>query len=782
MAAFSSLTSLFLLIFFLFCLHACMIAASSDDSHETYIVHVSKSQRPSLFTTHHDWYSSMLSSLSPLSTDRQQPTTKLLYTYEHAIHGFAARLNISQAAELRRHHGILSVVPDSIRQLQTTRTPYFMGLADSFGLWPVSNYAKDVVIGVLDTGIWPDHPSFSDENLPPVPSYWKGECETTSDFPSASCNKKLIGARAYYRGYEEQMKKSIEQMGESKSPWDFKGHGTHTASTAAGSAVKNAGFYEYAKGEARGMAIKGRIAAYKVCWRGGCFDSDILAGINQAISDGVHVISLSVGGKQAREYDLDPIAIGAFGAMEQGIVTSCSAGNSGPLPYTADNIAPWILTVGASTIDREFPADVVIGDGRIFSGVSLYSGLPLSDAQIPLVYAANCGSNFCFQGKLDPSKVKGKIVVCDRGGNITGAAKGWAVKHDGGVGMIHADTEEYAISGEDLRAEAHLIPATMVGITAGDKIKSYLKSHPSSATATIIFRGTVTGNSISAPRVAAFSSRGPNPITPEILKPDVIAPGVNILAGWTRLAGPSSLENIDKRRVNFNIMSGTSMACPHVSGLAALLHKAFPDWTPAAIKSALMTTAYNVDNRGNNIMDISTGKESIPFGHGSGHVDPNKALNPGLVYDMGTSDYVGFLCTIGYSPTKIAVFVKDRSVPVDCNAQKLESVGDLNYPSFSVVFSRSKKVAKHKRVVKNVGSKSDVVYDAKVNAPQFVEVRVSPSKLIFCKGKDALSYEVLFTRAALEEIGDIESGFGSLEWSDGEHLVRSPIAVRFQGK
>ncbi|XP_071936936.1 subtilisin-like protease SBT1.4 isoform X1 [Coffea arabica] len=798
MAAVSSLAFLSLLIF-LFCIHARIVAASSDYGYKTYIVYVSESVKPPVNTSHHDWYSSILQSLSPLSTDLDTyysyslvcpaeplstvlpyqspsnvyydlPKTKLLYSYEHAIHGFAARLSASQAEELRHQPGILSVIPDSISQLQTTRSLQFLGLADSWGIWPNTNYGEDIIIGILDSGIRPDHPSFSDAGLSPVPSSWRGGCETALDFPSGSCNRKLIGARAYYGGYEENMRRSLEEMGESKSPTDYDGHGTHTASTAAGSVVSSAGFYAYATGEAKGVAIKARIAAYKVCWRGGCFDSDILAALNQAISDGVHVLSLSLGRSPAMPYDEDPIAIAAFHAAERGILTSASAGNSGPSYRTAVNIAPWILSVGASTIDREFPTDVVLGDGSILQGVSLYYGKPLLNALLPLVYASGAGSRFCHQGELVPSMVTGKIVVCDVGGDTGGVAKGYAVHLAGGVGMILANTEEQV---EGLKSEAHLIPATMVGVTNGNIIKNYVRSQLA-PTAIIIFRGTVVWITPSAPRVGVFSSRGPNVITQEILKPDVIAPGVNILAAWSKFANPSGFDgNIDQRRVDFNIISGTSMACPHVSGIAALLRKARPYWSPAAIKSAIMTTAYNVDNNGRNIVDLATGVASTPFAHGSGHVDPNKALNPGLVYDMGTSDYVQFLCSIGYTQSRIAVFVSN---PESCRPGM--TPGDVNYPSFSVVFSRQRTVVTHTRRVRKVESTAAAVYNVTGIAPEFVEVKVTPDKLTFDQYSDTLTYQVTFTSAAIETIGDTTSTFGYLEWIDGQqHIVRSPIAV-----
>ncbi|KAF9608046.1 hypothetical protein IFM89_005196 [Coptis chinensis] len=753
-------TSVISLLFFL----ATIITPTlSSDNPQTYIIYVSKSQKPSIFTTHHHWYTSTVRSLPP-----SPHPTELLYTYNHAINGFAARLTATQAEELSKLPHVLSIHPDQIRQVHTTRTPSFLGLADSFGLWPNSDYADDVIVGVLDTGIWPERQSYNDSGLAPVPSKWKGTCETGPDFPS--CNRKIIGARAFYKGY--QSSSYIDWSKESKSPRDTDGHGTHTSSTATGSYVPNAGFYQYAVGEARGMATKARVAMYKICWKPGCFNSDIIAAMDQAIADGVDVISLSVGSSYAEDYYRDSIAIGAFGATQKGIVVSCSVGNSGPGAYTATNIAPWILTVGASSIDREFPADVVLGDGRVFNGVSLYSGETVINNDLPLVYGADCGSRYCYSNSLDSSKTAGKIVICDRGGNAR-VAKGSAVKLAGGVGMILANTED---AGEELIADSHLIPATTVGQIAGDKIRAYSRSGPS-PTAKLVFRGTVIGPSPPAPKVASFSSRGPNDLTPEILKPDVIAPGVNILAAWTGAVSPTDLD-IDPRRVKFNIISGTSMSCPHVSGLAALLKKAHPKWTPGAIKSALMTTAYNLDNSGENIKDLATGEESTPFVHGSGHVDPNRALNPGLIYDLSVDDYVAFLCSIGYDSRRIAVFIGDQS-SVDCSSVGLATPGDLNYPSFSVVFRSNLDEVSYKRVVKNVGSKEDTVYEAKVTGPASVDITVSPSKLVFSKDTQSLSYVIKFKSNGVGQLNSVISKFGSVEWSDGVHLVRSPIAFRW---
>ncbi|KAG6397941.1 hypothetical protein SASPL_139391 [Salvia splendens] len=763
-----------LLFLYLITLSLLLFSAVSSDGQETFIVHVSHSRKPLTFSTHRHWYSSILRSLPP----HHRPA-RILYTYDRAVRGFSARLSADQAAALRSVPGVVSVVPDVIRRVHTTQTPKFLGLADSFGIWPNSYYGDDVIVGVLDTGIWPERESFSDEGLGPVPARWKGKCGDFPDFPATLCNKKIIGARAYYLGHESANGESAGESNELKSPRDTEGHGTHTASTAAGAVVRNASLLGFAKGEARGMAIKARIAVYKICWTFGCYDSDILAAFEQAIEDGVDVISLSVGATgYAPPYDHDSIAIGAYAATENGIVVSCSAGNSGPGAYTSVNIAPWILTVGASTLDREFPADVVLGDGRVYGGVSLYSGDSLGEDLLPLVYSKDCGSQYCYTGKLDPSKVAGKIVICDRGGNAR-VEKGEAVHVAGGAGMIMANLDE---NGEELLADAHFIPATMVGASAGDKIRAYVTSDPN-PTATIVFKGTVISDSPSAPRIAAFSSRGPSYRTAEILKPDVIGPGVNILAGWTGAIGPTDID-IDTRRVEFNIISGTSMSCPHVSGLAALLRKAYPAWTPAAIKSAMMTTAYIVDNTGKNLSDLATGSESNAYIHGSGHVDPNRSLDPGLVYDLETLDYLGFLCTIGYDSKRISVFSKDAS-SLDCDALGFKNPGNLNYPSFSVVFNSGEGVITYKRTVTNVGKTAEAVYEVGVAAPPGVEVSVSPSKLVFSEKGEKLSYEVTFKSGAdsvdaagFAVVGGAKSSFGWLEWSDGGgHRVRSQIAV-----
>ncbi|KAK8931366.1 Subtilisin-like protease [Platanthera zijinensis] len=757
-----------------------LLAASANvngDQRSTYVVHMSSSLRPSTSPTQFHWYSCTLRSLP---RNIRRPLGRIIYTYDRVATGFAASLSAAQAAALRRLPHVLAVIPDRPRYLHTTHTPSFLRLSPTSGLWPQSSFASSVVVAVLDTGIFHYSRSFNDPDLSPPPSTFHSSCDfLNSSSASGPCSNKLVGAKFFYRGYEAALGRPMDESRESKSPLDTMGHGTHTASTAAGAVVSGASFLGYAEGEARGIATGARIAAYKICWTAGCFDTDILAAMDAAVADGANVISLSVGANgHPPAYFRDSIAIGAFGAARNGVIVSCSAGNSGPGPYTSVNIAPWIITVGASTVDRHFPANVVLGDGSLYNGVSLYAGSDnVTAADLPLIYGGDGGSRFCVSGLLNSSIVSGKIVLCDRGGNAR-VEKGSAVKLAGGVGMILANTKE---NGDELIADPHLIPATTVGASAGDKIRAYISS-ASTPTATIVFQGTIIGDDPPAPKVAAFSSRGPNYRTLEILKPDVIAPGVNILAAWTGASSPTDLD-IDPRRVDFNIISGTSMACPHVSGIAALLRGAYPDWSPAAIKSAIMTTAYNLDDAGETIKDLYTGEPSTPFVRGSGHVDPNKALDPGLIYDAGVEDYLTFLCANNYTSAQISVFTRDAT-GVNCSSKTSVKPGDLNYPSFSVVFSNSSDVVTHKRTVKNVGGSSCgdsncKVYEAEISSPPAVNVTVRPTKLEFDSVNQSLSYEITFASITGTDSSSSHQ-FGWISWSDGVHQVRSPMAFSWR--
>ncbi|KAK3153625.1 hypothetical protein QOZ80_2BG0178550 [Eleusine coracana subsp. coracana] len=741
----------------------------------TYIVFMDASRMPSVHPSSAHWHAAHLQSLS-IDPDRH-----LLYSYSSAAHGFAAALLPSHLPLLRGSPEVLQVVPDAVLHLHTTRSPEFLGLL-SPSYQPAARSIElashEVVVGVLDTGVWPESPSFAGggNDLPPPPAHWKGACEAGVDFPPSACGRKLVGARSFSRGLHAATRGGDGVPGVGKrspvfrSARDRDGHGTHTASTAAGAVVGNASLLGYAAGTARGMAPGARVAAYKVCWPEGCLASDILAGIDAAVADGVGVLSLSLGGGSA-PYFRDTVAVGAFGAAAAGVFVSCSAGNSGPSGATVSNSAPWVATVGAGTLDRDFPAYVRLPTGARLEGVSLYAGSGLSrpNAMLPFVYGdrRDNASKLCLSGTLDPAAVRGKIVLCDRGVNAR-VEKGAVVKAAGGAGMVLANT---AASGEELVADSHLLPAVAVGRSVGDKIREYV-SRGGRPMATLSFGGTVLGVRPS-PVVAAFSSRGPNTVVPEVLKPDMIGPGVNILAAWTGVAGPTGLAK-DGRRTRFNIISGTSMSCPHISGVAALLKAAHPDWSPAAIKSALMTTAYTVDNTNSSLRDAAGGSPANPFSFGAGHVDPQKALSPGLVYDISTKDYVDFLCSLKYTPLHIQVITKMSNV----SCPKRFRPGDLNYPSFSVVFKqKSKRAVRFRRELTNVGPAMSV-YNVKISSPASVSVSVKPSRLRFKKVGEKQRYYVTFSPKSVQ--GREKPDFGWISWVNDEHVVRSPVAYTWK--
>jgi subtilisin family serine protease len=778
--------------------------SSKKPTRTTYIVQMSASSMPAIFENEQGWYTSVLHAVKLQSVQelqeavvhaRSTTTTTpgqelLLHMYTTVFHGFSAMLTESEAQALKNTHGVLDMYPDSVKQLHTTHTPEFLGLNSLQGLWPESSYGADVIVGLLDTGIWPERFSFVDQSLGPVPARWRGGCEAGTAFTVSNCNRKLIGAKFFCKGYEA-MTGPINETLELRSPRDSDGHGTHTASTAAGRDVYPASLLGYAAGTARGMAPEARIAAYKVCWAQGCFDSDILAAFDQAVLDGVDVISLSVGGA-AVPYFRDSIAIGAFGAMKKGIFVACSAGNSGPIPLSVANVSPWVTTVGASTVDRNFPANVILSNGETIHGVSLYSGPGLGDQSFPLIYAGDAAGNgsdpysasLCMTGSLDPGVIARKIVVCDRG-TTPRVAKGQTVLALGGAGMILANMPS---DGEGLIADAHVLPATAVGALEAATIKHFIKSESLNPSAMLTFGGTQL-NVRPAPLVASFSSRGPNPQTPEILKPDLIGPGVNILAAWTGDTGPTGLA-LDDRRVRFNIISGTSMSCPHISGLAALLKAAHPDWSPAAIRSALMTTASISDNTHAVMHDEATGNVSTPFDFGAGLVQPQKATDPGLIYDLGAQDYVNFLCGLNYSAPTIQLITSE--VATICPPAALLPQ-DLNYPSLSVVFNQQPSSSSSSsilsttltRTVTNVGQ-AQAVYTATVLAPNGVKISVLPSTLSFAAVNQKLSFTVQVTATSAAAAvnlapGDSLTVFGFLTWSDNNtHLVQSPISITIQ--
>ncbi|MFS7908027.1 putative tripeptidyl-peptidase II [Helianthus anomalus] len=647
-----------------------------------------------------------------------------------------------------------------MNRLHTTNSWKFLGIDSipQYNKLP-KDIQSDVIIGVIDSGVWPESQSYNDYGLGPVPTRFKGECVSGQNFTRYNCNRKLIGARYYSKGFEA-VNGPLESFKQTffRSARDSEGHGTHTSSIIVGSKVSNVSLYGLGSGTVRGGVPSARLSVYKPCWFDECTDADILAAFSDAIHDGVDIISLSLGqGPPQQIYFEDAMAIGSFHAFQKGIVVSASAGNSF-FAETAMNVAPWILTVGASTVDREFPSYLLLGNLKQLKAFGVNTK-PYQGKRYSLIYGADAAASrnpsrnasFCKKNTLDSNSIKGRIVVCileelgdDRDEKLT------AVEEGGGVGMILVDPLAKYILRQSV------IQSVLIGEAEAEELYKYMTTEKN-PTATIY--PTVTNVGIKpAPVMAVFSSKGPNVITPDIIKPDITAPGVNILAAWSPVSTANS--------INYNILSGTSMSCPHVSAVVALLKSVHPYWSPAAIKSAIMTTATIADNTRNFIRnDDST--NANPFDYGSGHINPAAAIDPGLVYDYDTNNLIDFLFSNGASVEQLKNLT---GTPVYSKNPPIPSY-NFNYPSIGV-FNMSGNVSVY-RTVTYVGE-GPTVYYSKLQAITGVRTSVYPNVLRFSKSGEKMTYRIDFVPYK-SSIGRFE--FGSLTWRNDVHMVRSPIAV-----
>ncbi|KAL0922348.1 hypothetical protein M5K25_006326 [Dendrobium thyrsiflorum] len=705
-------------------------AETTEPNQRAYIVYMGeKSRKFGLPLLAH---SELLQKATGLSN--QEASNRLIYSYTKSFHGFAAMLSDEEARKLYGMEELVSVFPSKQRKLHTTRSWNFMGFPLTAARGP---FESDVIIGMIDSGIWPESKSFDDAGFGLPPSSWKGICQSNNNF---TCNNKIIGARYYH------LQGNISER-DIPSPRDSEGHGTHTSSTAVGSLVTNVSLAGIASGTARGGVPSARIAIYKVCWSDGCSDIDLLAAFEDAIQDGVDIISISIGG-YANNYFEDPIAIGSFHAMKKNILTSSSAGNDGPYNFTVANYAPWLLTVAASTIDRKVVARTKLGNGEEFQGKAVNID-GLDGEMYPLIFGGNAPnisagddakySRYCYEGLLDGELVKGKVVLCDGlsdgSGPLLAGAVGaimnidWANENDGSM--------EFLLPVSALESNKNIIQVRTYANNTSNPTASIYKSED-------VFDAA-------APYVASFSSRGPNPLTSNILKPDLTAPGVDILAAWSPLSYP---------KVPYNIISGTSMACPHTTGVAAYVKSFNPTWSPAAIKSALITTAYVMS---------STKNAEAELAYGAGHINPLAALSPGLIYDAQEIDYIKMLCGEGYITTILRLITGDQS---SCASANSGTALDLNYPTFALQTQHGKPFsASFRRIVTNVGV-SNSTYHAIVNAPSSLKINVEPNVLSFEALLEKKSFSVKLEGDAYETIIS-----GVLIWSDGIHNVRSPIVV-----
>ncbi|BDZ63771.1 S8 family peptidase [Agromyces mangrovi Wang et al. 2018] len=692
---------------------------------------------------------------------------KVATSYTVALNGFAADLTADQAATLAGMRGV-TVEADQIYHLDATPSTEFLGLgagADGTGgVWDATGgrdtAGEGIVVGILDTGIAPENASFAGDPLGTtagdepyldgdVIAYAKadggtftGTCQVGEQFEASDCSTKVVGARYYLDGFGAAAIGDAS-VGEYVSPRDGDGHGSHTAGTAAGDPVGEVTVGSNAFDGVVGVAPAAKIAAYKVCWSGpdpasqdddGCAGSDLLAGIDDAVADGVDVINFSIGGGAATS-----TVVGTdwafLNAASVGVFVAASAGNSGPGASTLDNAAPWITTVAASTIPS-YEATATFDGGSKAVGGSVtvpaagVSGDFVRGDLVKTRKASTSEALLCAAGTLDPAQVAGKVVYCDRG-VYARVDKSAEVARAGGIGMILANP-----SANSIDLDLHSVPTIHVPDTERDALFAYAGT----AGATITFaQGREVGTAPATPQVAGFSSRGPVLADgSDVLKPDISAPGVAILAAGA---------NADGDEGTYQFLSGTSMSSPHVAGLAAFYLGESPTESPMAVKSAMMTTAYDtVDAAGDAVTD--------PFTQGAGHVDPTSFFDPGFVYDSDVYDWLAYVEALGYADFGVG--------PVDPS--------DLNQASIAIGSLTDSETVTRTATATQAGT-----FTPTVNGLAGIDVSIEPSSLVFGAAGEQATYTVTFTRtdAPVDAFTT-----GSIDWVSGDTVVHSPVAVQ----
>lgn len=729
---------------------------------------------------------------------------EITHKYNVVFNGFAAMLSDDEVRALKKNSGVANITADSIQQLDTSYTPAFLGLDKTGGLWEQLGgkgaAGENMILGIVDGGIWPENPSYADrvdDNGNPShtgatrvydapPASWHGACDTGEGFGVQNCNNKLIGAR-YFKSPEQTLHwteflSARDSVGGTEG---HGGHGSHTSSTAGGNANVSASVGGVPMGKVSGMAPRARIAAYKVCWtdgvsgKNGCATSNSVAAIDQAVKDGVNVINFSIGPNAGGGAFNEATEVAFLGAASAGVFVSAAAGNSGPTsspPAPVSHISPWLTTVGNSTHNRTYIASAALGSGVKVDGASSNAMTPSAplilakDAGLDGVDPANVSLLRCFGATdgvaplLDPAKVAGKVLVCDRGANVL-VNKSANAKTAGAVGVIIANVPGGATT---VLNQPHTVSTIHITQENGAIVKNYVAASGAAATAALGELRAFYDPNVPAPVMNGSSSRGPNVANANILKPDLTAPGTDILAAVTAdltqaqrdaVAGGGVSPSMD-----WAFYTGTSMATPHVAGIAALLKQRHPDWTPAAIKSALMTTAFDTKSDGLNgpmawdATARTTG--TLPWGQGAGHIAPTTAADPGLVYDATEIDYARFLCGLNAGVYSAATCQAVGTIqPYNLNLASLTAANVLGSLTLT-------------RTVTNVGSTA-ATYTAVASLPGYT-VDVQPATLTLGAGaKGAFTVKLTRTSAPIDTWT-----YGSLVWSDGVHTVRSPLTAR----
>jgi len=554
------------------------------------------------------------------------PRTTVRYSYRWVYGGLALSVPAGRIRDLLHVPGVVAVQEDRLEHVQALPRNYrFVGAPSAWSRLGGSRTAGEgVLVGVLDTGIWPEHPMLADEGIEPPGGSFRCEFGDGTDPQLGdpfTCNDKLAGAYAFTDTYMTFIGALDGEFCNNQtgicSARDADGHGTHTATTAAGDLVRNAPIFGIDRGPASGIAPGASVIAYRVCLDQGCFSSDSVAAIQQAVIDGVDVINFSISG--GAEPFADPVELAFLDAYAAGVVVAASAGNSGPGPGTAEHGGPWVTTVGASTWDGGWFTTLVLRSGRDelrLPAATITEGMSEPTPVVDAAEIPGYEDGFCST-EPPPGSVAGAVVFCRRG--VVGRAeKSFHLAQAGAAGMILANRFV-----QDLFTDNHWIPTAMTdGRRAFLAIRDFLRSHDHVVASWATSRvGPQRGDAMTT-----FSSRGP---VGAFLKPDVTAPGIQILAGNTPapvsiFAGPPG--------ELFQAIAGTSMSSPHAAGVAALVRAAHPNWTAGQVRSALMTSSVQ------DVVDYD-GEPATPFEMGAGSIRADRAIRPTLTFDEEAGDF-----------------------------------------------------------------------------------------------------------------------------------------------
>jgi subtilisin family serine protease len=535
--------------------------------------------------------------------------------------GIALSVPANQARDLLKLPGVAAVQQDNPQQLLTDSSGEFIGAPTIYNqLGGSANAGKGVIVGILDSGAWPEHPSYADPGTLPAPPPTAdgtprvcnfGDNPLTPASDPFNCNHKLIGGRPFLDTYNAVVGGDTYP----DSARDSNGHGTHTSTTSAGGPVADANPLGISRGPIRGIAPAAAVSVYKVCGATGCFPSDSAAAVARAILDGVRVINFSISG--GSDPYSDPVELAFLDAYAAGVFVAASAGNSGPGANTTDHRSPWVTTVAASTQSRTFRSTVTLSGGGATATVSGASITPGISTPAPVVLAsAPPYSDPTCSSPAPPGIFNGKIVACQfSSGRVM---KGFNVKQGGALGMLMYNAAPF-----DVFTDNHWLPAVQLEKPDGDALLAFLAAHP--GTTATFTQGTKT--TWQGDVMTYFSSRGPGG---DFLKPDVTAPGLQILAGQT----PTPESPAEGPPGNlYQVIAGTSMSSPHVAGAAALVFALHPSWTPGQVKSALETTAKTAIKKPDRVT------QADPFDDGGGRIDLTKAGDPGLTMDETAANY-----------------------------------------------------------------------------------------------------------------------------------------------